>query len=93
MSRTSAYHLVGKHEHRFERELALAVVEEVLERGAEEVNHHYVVISLDAEPVDVGDADWQVIRDGLTSSLQYAVEFGLVEQLGVLGTHWFLQTN
>ena len=56
MSRVT-YHLVCKHQNSFEREFALAVVEKVLETGSEQVNHHHVVVALDTEPVDVGDAD------------------------------------
>lgn len=53
----NAYHLVCQHEHRLQLELSLAVVEEVLEGGAQEVDDHDVVVSLHAEPVHVGDSD------------------------------------
>lgn len=48
--------MVCKHEDSFEGELALAVVEEVLETGAEQVDDHDVVVALDAEPVHIRDA-------------------------------------
>ena len=49
------YHLIGEHEHRLERELSLAVVEQVLKRRPQQINDHHVVVSFDAEPVDVWD--------------------------------------
>ena len=49
------YHLIGEHEHRLERELSLAVVEQVLKRRPQQINDHHVVVSFNAEPVDVWD--------------------------------------
>ena len=72
-------HLVSQHEHGLQRKLALAVIEEILEGGAQEVEHHHVVVSLDSEPVDVRNSD---------PALEYSVELGFVEQLGVLGSDW-----
>lgn len=51
------YHLVSKHEHGLERELALAVVEQVLEGGTEQVDYHYVVIAFDPKPVHIWNSD------------------------------------
>ena len=53
----TTYHLIGEHEHRFEGKFALAVVEEVLERGSQQVDHHNVVVALYSEPVHVRDAN------------------------------------
>jgi len=50
--------LVGEHEDRLEPKLAPAEIEEVLERGAEQVQDHDVVVALGAVPADVGDAGW-----------------------------------
>lgn len=49
-----AHELVGKHENSFEREAAIAEVEEVLEAGAKEINHHDVIVTLLAVPADGG---------------------------------------
>lgn len=46
----AAQQLVGDHQHGLELEAAAAVVEQVLERGAEQVDDHHVVLALDAEP-------------------------------------------
>jgi hypothetical protein len=51
------YHLVSEHEDSFEGKLALAVVEKVFEGGAQQVNHHNVVITLHAEPVHIWNSD------------------------------------
>jgi hypothetical protein len=51
-----AYQLVGEHEHRFEAELPVAEVEQVLQAGAQQVDDHDVVVALDAVVPDVGDA-------------------------------------
>lgn len=48
--------MVCKHEDSLERELALAVVEEIFERGSEQVDHHDVVVALDAKPMYVWDS-------------------------------------
>ena len=52
----AAEELVGEHEDGFELEAAAAVVEEVFEGGAEEVEDHYVVVAFDSVPPDVGDS-------------------------------------
>jgi hypothetical protein len=50
------HHLLRHHDDRLDGESPPAAVKEVLERGAQEVNHEYVVEALLAEVVDVGDA-------------------------------------
>lgn len=57
MSNLDTYHLVCKHQDSLQRELALAVVEQIFQRGPQEVNDHHIVVALDAEPVHVGDAN------------------------------------
>lgn len=52
-------HLVRYHQRRLYCEFAFAVVEQVLQRGAEQVHDHCVVVSLDAEPVDLRDASYK----------------------------------
>lgn len=49
--------MICEHEDGLEGELPLAVVEEVLKAGPEEVNDHDVVVAFDSEPVDIWDAD------------------------------------
>ena len=68
--------LVGEQQHGLERELAVAEVEEVLERRAEQVEHHGIVVTLRAEPSHKRDAD--TARKGF-------VDAGLVLQLRMLG--------
>jgi hypothetical protein len=76
----SLEHLISKHKHCFERELAFAVVEEVLETGTQEIDDHHVVVSFNSEPVDVWNSN---------SSLQDAIELSLIQQLWMLGSYWF----
>lgn len=68
--------LVGEQEDGLEGELAVAEVEEVLERWAEEIEHHGVVVALRSEPSHEWDAD--TASKGL-------VDACLVLQLWVLG--------
>jgi hypothetical protein len=49
---------IGKHEDCLQREFALAVVEKVFKRGPKQVDDHYVVVTLNTEPMDVWDADY-----------------------------------
>ena len=51
--------LVSQHQHRLQAELSLALGEEVLETLPQQVHHHCVVISLDAEPVHSWDTDFK----------------------------------
>ena len=55
-ARRGTNHLHADHEDRVGRELAPAEVEEVLQAGPEQVDHHDVVLVLRAEPVDLRDA-------------------------------------
>lgn len=72
----STYELISQKKDRLEGEFALAKVEQILERGAEKVDDHGVVVALDAEPSDEGDAD---------AAGQILVHFGFVLELRVLG--------
>ena len=45
------YHLVSKHEYGLEWELALAVVKQVFETGAQQVDDHHIVVAFHAKPV------------------------------------------
>merc|ERR1712166_500181 len=76
----SLKHLISQHEDGLQGELAFAVVEQVFERGAQQVNNHDVVVSLNAEPVHIRHTN---------STLQDTVELGLVEQLRMLGADGF----
>lgn len=68
--------LVGEQQDRLERELAVAEVEEVLERGAEQVQDHGIVVALCSKPADERDAD---------AASERLVDTGLIFELGVLG--------
>ena len=70
--------LVGKEKHGLKRELAVAEVEEVLERWTEQIEHHGIVVTLCAEPSYERDAD--AAGEGF-------VDAGLVFELRVLGLH------
>lgn len=70
------YHLISKEQDGLERELAVAKVEEVLERGSKKVDDHGIVVALLAVPSDERDTD--TTGEGL-------VDFGLVLELRVLG--------
>ena len=48
--------MIGEHKHGLERELALAVVEEIFEAWPEQVDHHHIVVALDAEPMHIWNA-------------------------------------
>lgn len=67
--------LVGKEQHRLERELAVAKVEEILQTGAEEIQNHGIVVALGAEPTHKRNAD---------AASERLVDAGLIFQLGVL---------
>lgn len=68
--------LVRKQEDGLERELAVAEVEQVLQTGTKEVQHHGVVITFCSKPTDERDAN---------TAGQGFVDTSLVLQLGVLG--------
>lgn len=68
--------LVRQQEDGLERELAVAEVEQILQTGTEEVQHHGIVVTFCSEPTDERDA--HTTGEGL-------VDTGLVLQLRVLG--------
>jgi hypothetical protein len=51
-------HLLGNHDDSLDGETTTAVVEEILERGTQQVNHKDVVKALLAEVVDIGNAGY-----------------------------------
>ncbi len=55
MQRT--YQLIGQKQDSLEGELAVAEVEQVLERGPEKVNDHGVVVAFCPEPTDKRDTN------------------------------------
>lgn len=67
-------HLVGQHEHRFHSESSGAKVEEVFERGPQQVHDENVVVALRSVPADVGDPD---------APLKDLVQLRFVKQLRV----------
>jgi hypothetical protein len=50
------YHLLGNHAHSLEAEPPVAVVKQILQRGAKEVDDQDVVQTFLAEVVDIGNA-------------------------------------
>jgi hypothetical protein len=72
----AADELVGEQEDGLEGEFAVAEVEEILERGAEKVEDHGVVVTLGAEPSDERNAD---------AASERLVDTGLILELRVLG--------
>ena len=50
------YELIRQQENRFEAELPVAEVEEVLEAGPQQLHHHHVVLPLAPVVLDKGDA-------------------------------------
>ena len=75
---TGAYELIGEEQHRLEGELAVAEVEEVLERGAQEIDDHRIVVALGAKPSNKGNAD---------TSGKCLVHLRLILELRMLGLH------
>ena len=73
--RELTHELIGEEQHSLEAELAMTEVEEVLERRAEQIDHHGVVVALRPEPTDKGDAN--TTGEGL-------VDLGFILELGVL---------
>jgi len=66
-------HLIGDHEDGLEAESTAALVELILEGGAEEVHDHEVVRILGAEVVDLGEAG---------GVLEFSVDLVFVTELG-----------
>jgi len=76
MGRVISYQLVSQQQDCLERELAVAKVEEVLERRTEKVDDHCVVVTFGAEPPDEGDTD---------ATCKRLVDLGLILKLRMLG--------
>lgn len=72
----NTYKLISEEEDGLEAELAMTEVEQVLKRGAQEINDHRIVVALGAEPTDEGHTN--AASEGL-------VNLGLVLELGMLG--------
>lgn len=68
--------LVGKKQHRLQREFAVAEVEQILQAGAEKIDHHGIVVTFGTEPADKGNAN--TTGEGLVNA-------SLILKLGVLG--------
>lgn len=49
--------LIGEEEDGLERELSVAKVEEIFERGAKEIEHHGIVVTFGSEPANERNAD------------------------------------
>ena len=70
-----AYQLISQKKNGLEGELAVAEVEEVLERGTQEVDDHGIVVALLPVPTDKGHA---------YASCERLVDLGLILELRVL---------
>lgn len=68
--------LISQEKNGLQRELSVAEVEEVLQAGTEEVEHHGVVVALSSKPADKGNT--HATGEGL-------VDTSLIFKLGVLG--------
>lgn len=68
--------LVGEKKHRLQGKLAVAEVEQILQRRAEKVQNHGIVVTFGSKPADEGDSD--TASEGL-------VDAGLILELRVLG--------
>lgn len=49
------YHLIGQHHGRLNGEFSFAVVEQILQAGAQKVHNHRIVVAFNSEPVDRRD--------------------------------------
>ena len=68
--------LIGEEQNGLQGELAIAEVEQILQTGSEEIEHHGIVVTLSSKPTNEWDAD--------TSSEGF-VDTGLIFELWVLG--------
>ena len=73
---SNTYKLIGQEQDGLKRELAVAEVEEILQRWAKKVDHHRVVVAFRAEPPH--ERDTNATGEGLKN-------LGLVLELGMLG--------
>ena len=74
------YQLVGKEEYSLKAKLAVAEVEKILERRAEKVEDHGIVIAFGAKPPDEGNTN---------ATSESLVDLGLIFELGVLSLDRF----
>ena len=58
------YHLLSYHDDSLDGELSVAVVEQVLQAGAEEVNDQNVVKALLAKVIDIRDPGYSKVSFG-----------------------------
>jgi hypothetical protein len=58
-----AYHLLRYHYHRLDCESSIAVIEQVLQGGPQEVDHQDVVETLLAEVIDIRDSSYRSISE------------------------------
>lgn len=58
------HHLVGQQQDRLQAELARAEVEEVLQTRAQQLHHHYIVVTFGPTPLNGWDSHcWEVEED------------------------------
>jgi hypothetical protein len=57
LDKSTAYQLIRKEKNSLETELAVAEVEQVLERGPKKIQYHSVVVALGTVPPHERDAD------------------------------------
>ena len=74
------YQLICQKQDSLEAEFAIAEVEEVLKRGAEEIDDHCIIIAFGSEPANERNTD---------TTCKSLVDLGLVLELGVLGLDGF----
>lgn len=72
----ATHQLVSKEQNSLETELAVAEVEEVLKRGAKQVENHGIVVTFCAVPANERDTN---------ATGKSLVNFGLILELRVLG--------
>jgi hypothetical protein len=78
-----AHHLLGHHDDGLDGEASVAVIEEILQAGAQKVDDEDVVQALLAEVIDVGDAGWRVRLYCLIEGGTYGIQRGFC----TCGTH------
>jgi hypothetical protein len=59
---SGTHELVSKEEHGLDGEPAVAEVEQVLERGPQQLHHHHIVVPLLPEPLDLRDPNCKAKR-------------------------------
>ena len=52
--------MIGKHQHSLQREMAIAKVEEVLERRTKQIDYHHIVVAFDSKPQNLWQPDTTV---------------------------------